>query len=103
MTTDERDEMRRLRREMELSGLGDKPFSMPAMRLQRLIDLEAKEICDYATNALLPSPSYTLAELRELSKEYLTTSQLTDTLTPELILSSLLAWLGKKERKANES
>lgn len=47
-------------------------------------------------------PSYTLAELRELSKEYLATSQLTDTLTPELILSSLLAWLGKKEREANE-
>lgn len=48
------------------------------------------------------SPSYTLAELRELSKEYLTTSPLTDTLTPELILSSLLAWLARKEREANE-
>lgn len=49
-----------------------------------------------------PPPSYTLAELRELSKEYLATSQLTDTLTPELILLSLLAWLGKKEREGNE-
>ena len=47
------------------------------------------------------SKSYTLAELRELSKEYLATSQLTDTLAPELILSSLLVWLGKKEREAN--
>lgn len=49
------------------------------------------------------SPSYTLSELRELSKEYLATSPLTDTLTPELILSSLLAWLGRKEREANDA
>ena len=69
-----------------------------AQRLDAIYDTEL-------TNRLvssLSSPSYTLAELRELSKEYLATSQLTDTLAPELILSSLLAWLAKKEREANE-
>lgn len=42
MEDDERDELQRLQREMELSSLGDKPYSIAAVKLQRLIELESQ-------------------------------------------------------------
>lgn len=46
---------------------------------------------------LVQPKSYTLAEIEVLVKKYLTQSQLTDKLIPELVLSSLLGWLRKQE------
>lgn len=43
MSTDEREELKALRREMDLSSLGDRPQSIAAGKLGRLIELEAKE------------------------------------------------------------
>lgn len=54
---------------------------------------------DYVPPHLRPPRVYTLAELEQLAREYLTTIPLTDTLTPELVLSSLIHWLKKRERE----
>lgn len=43
MNTDEIQELRQLRREMDLSSLGDKPYSIAAAKLGRLIELEKIE------------------------------------------------------------
>lgn len=43
-------------------------------------------------------PSYTLAELTTLAQRFLQQSPLTDKLAPELILSSYLIWLAKREQ-----
>jgi hypothetical protein len=39
----EHDELQQLRQEMERSSLGDKPYSIAANKLRRLIELESKE------------------------------------------------------------
>jgi len=43
MSEDERVELEELRREMQLNSLGDRPQSMAAFKLRRLIQLEATE------------------------------------------------------------
>lgn len=42
MNSDEREELRQLQREMDLSSLGDRPQSIAAAKLSRLIELEAR-------------------------------------------------------------
>lgn len=42
MNKDEREELQRLRHEMDLSSLGDRPQSIVAAKLGRLIELEAQ-------------------------------------------------------------
>lgn len=44
LTDDEREELQELRAEMELSSLGDRPHSIAAHKLARLIELEAREV-----------------------------------------------------------
>lgn len=43
MSNAEIEELARLRREMDLSSLGDRPPSMAVAKLRRLIELETKE------------------------------------------------------------
>lgn len=45
------------------------------------------------------SPSYTVSELTVLAQKFLQQSPLTDKLAPELILSSYLVWLAKREQE----
>lgn len=46
MSDGEREELAELRREMNLSSLGDKPYSIAANKLRRLIQLETQESDD---------------------------------------------------------
>ena len=46
MTDNERDELEELRHEMHLNSLGDRPHSMAAGKLRRMIQLEAQEAED---------------------------------------------------------
>lgn len=45
---------------------------------------------------------YTLDEIKTLAREFLQQSPLTDKLTPELILSSLIAWLARREKEGEQ-
>ena len=47
LTEDERQEYRRLKAEYNMSGLGDRPHSISAEKLKRLIELERKAIESY--------------------------------------------------------
>lgn len=47
------------------------------------------------------SPSYTLAELNELAKQWANENEATN--DARWIVSGLLAWLGKKEREGNDA
>lgn len=42
--------------------------------------------------------SYTLVEIETLVREYLQEIPLTDKITPELVLSSVMIWLKKREK-----
>jgi hypothetical protein len=46
MTDDEREQLNELRREMDLHSLGDRPSSIAAHKLRRLIELEAQEAAE---------------------------------------------------------
>lgn len=70
MDADERSELQRLRREMEICSLGDRPSSMSALRLGRLIELEAREIQDYAARQLNHQHRYTLGDLNVLATDF---------------------------------
>lgn len=48
MSDSEREELEELRREMHLNSLGDRPHSMAAEKLRRMIQLEAQETKDRA-------------------------------------------------------
>lgn len=93
----DRDELKRLRRDMEASSLGDKPYSMSAMKLQRLIELEAAEIRDYTHMSLQPERRYTLAEIEQLAIQWRDENEATT--DAQWIVSHLIAWLKKRERE----
>lgn len=46
MKCEEEQELEKLRKEMDLSSLGDRTFSISANKLRRLIELERKEIVE---------------------------------------------------------
>lgn len=50
----------------------------------------------------LPPRRYTLKQIETLMREFLRESPLTDKLTPQLILSSLFAWLQQWERESGD-
>jgi len=43
ISKEQREELAELRREMDLSGLGDRPISIAADKLRRLIELERRD------------------------------------------------------------
>jgi len=43
MTTMQREELAQLRKEMDLASLGDRPISIAASKLRRLIELERRD------------------------------------------------------------
>ena len=100
---DYRDELRRLRRDMEVSSLGDRPCSMSAMKLQRLIELEAAEIRDYAHMSLQPERRYTLAEVEQLASDYCNDATSAARLEDRLRLSLFIQHLKKREREVGDA
>lgn len=43
ITSQQRKELNDLRKEMDLASLGDRPVSIPASRLRRLVELERRD------------------------------------------------------------
>lgn len=54
---------------------------------------------DYVGPQKSPSPSYTLADLEQLTKQWATENNVLG--TDQWLVSCWLAWLGRKEREAN--
>lgn len=119
MNTDEREELEELRREMHLNSLGDRPHGMPALKLRRLIQLEAQDRikafcwvcrsyhglvaakCPSTRVKVSQSPSYTLAEMRDLMLQWIHEQQgETDML--QWSFSIFLEWLAKREKEVGD-
>lgn len=104
MDVSERDELRRLRREMELCSLGDRPQSIAASKLQRLIELEAREIHDYATKQLNGGTRYSIGDLSIAAMDFINENDASrdlsspDAIKLRLFLGMFLTRLAKREQ-----